>query len=239
MKRSGWVIGIALAFLLVVSASRHSDAGIVIEQTMKNREGKVSRVVVYASGDQLRTDDQDGRLTTIVDFKGDRMVMIDHASRQYVEVRLSQWEKDISEGLRKNFPPVSSRQRNIVVKKTAETATLSGFKTQKIQILADSELVEEHWVARDLDMGEYERLMDRASKGFSKEFRSEMKESRDIHEKLKPHGFSIRIRDYAATYGLGGVDVLDVNKIEQRELKPDVFSPPQGYSRVIPEAPKR
>ena len=239
MKRLTWVMGTCLVLLLLISTSKGSVAGVVIEQMMKDREGKASKVVLYVSADQIRTDDEGSGLTTIADFKGDRMVMIDHGSRQYVEVRLSQWEKEVASGLRKAVPPIFPRQRKIVVKKTGETAIIHGFKTEKIQILADGELIEEDWVTRDLDMREFEKVMDRADQSFSKEFRSEMKEGREIHEKLRPHGFPIRIRDFAATYGLGGVDVLEVKRIEQKELKAEVFAPPAGYKRVIPESPKK
>jgi hypothetical protein len=47
------------------------------------------------------------------------------------------------------------------------------------------------------------------------------------------------IRDYAITYGLKSIDVLEVKKIEKRELKDEFFSPPEGYRRVIPEPPKK
>jgi hypothetical protein len=239
MKKLTLAMGMCLFLLFLVSIPLDSVAGVVIEQMMKDREGKASKVVLYVSADQIRTDDEGSRLTTIADFKGDRMVMIDHGSRQYVEVRLSQWEKEVASGLRKAVPPISPRQRKIVVKKTEETAIINGFKTEKIQILADGELIEEDWVTRDLDMREFEKVMDRADQSFSKEFRSEMKEGREIHEKLRPYGFPIRIRDFAVTYGLGGVDVLEVKRIEQKELKAEVFAPPAGYKRVIPESPKK
>jgi len=239
MKKLTWAMGSGLVLLFLVSIPEGSKAGMVVEQMMKDRDGRASKVVLYVSAEQLRTDDEVSKLTTIVDFKGDRMVMIDHVSRQYVEVKFSQWEKEVSAGLKKAVPPVSSGQRKVVVKKTGETAFINGFKTEKVQVLVDGELIEENWVTRDLDMGEFERVMDRASQSFSNEFRSEMKEGREIHEKLRPYGFPILIKDYAVTYGPGGIDVLEVKKIEQKELKTEVFAPPTGYKRIIPESPKK
>jgi hypothetical protein len=238
MKKIPWSVGMGLGLLMVFMA-QDLKAGMVVEQVMKDREGKISRVVLYVSAERLRTDDEGIGLSTIADFKGDRMVMVDHASKQYVEVKFSQWEKDVSAGLKRSVPPLSPRQRNIAVKKTGETAVINGFKTEKVQIEVDGEVIEENWVTRDIDMREFEKVMDRASQSFSKEFRSEMKEGREIQEKLRPYGFPVRIRDFAASYGLGGIDVLEVKKIEQRELKAEVFSPPEGYKRIIPEIPKK
>jgi hypothetical protein len=239
MKRTAGSVGMGLGLLMLLSMAQDLSAGMVIEQAMKDREGKTSRVVLYVSAEKMRTDDEGSGLTTIADFKGDRMIMVDHVSRQYVEVKFSQWEKDVSAGLKGAVPPVSSRQRTIAVKKTGETAVINGFKTEKVQIEVDGEVIEENWVTRDIDMREFEKVMDRAAQSFSKEFRSEMKEGREIQEKLRPHGFPIRIRDSAATYGLGGIDVLEVKKIEQKELKAEVFAPPAGYKRIIPEPQKK
>ena len=41
------------------------------------------------------------------------------------------------------------------------------------------------------------------------------------------------------TYGLGAIDRVEVKKIEKKEFKEDVFLPPPGYQRIIPEAPKK
>jgi hypothetical protein len=167
------------------------------------------------------------------------MVMIDHRSKQYVEIRFSQWEKEVSERLKKSAPGTKAKSRKILVKRTGETAILNGFQTEKIEIFADGKLVEENWVTRDVEMKEIEKVMDRVAQGFSKEFRSEMKEGREIYEKLKPYGFPILIKDYSMTHGLGGIDALEVKKLEKKELKDEVFLPPSGYQRIMPEPSKK
>jgi len=118
------------------------------------------------------------------------------------------------------------------VRRAGETATLVGFRTEKVDVFADGELIEENWVTRDIDMSEVEKVMERVSKGFSKEFRAEVVEGREIYEKLKTYGFPILVKDYAVTHGLGGMDVLEVKKLEQKELKEEVFLPPKGYERI-------
>ena len=136
-------------------------------------------------------------------------------------------------------PVIKPKTRKILVRKTGEKATINGFRTEKIEILADGELIEENWVTRDVDMEEIGKVMERVAQGFSKDFRSEMKEGREIYEKLKPHGFPILIKDYTITYGLKGSDVLEVKKIERKELKDEIFLPPPDYQRIIPEKPKK
>ncbi|MEW6375583.1 MAG: DUF4412 domain-containing protein [Thermodesulfobacteriota bacterium] len=239
MKRTASVVHGMVTILLLIFLCEKSMAGVVIEQMMKGREGIASKVIIYYSGHRFRTDHLEGGLTTIMDFKGDRMIMVDHSSRSYVEVKFSHWEKEIAKRLKKETPVTTPRERKIIVRRAGETATINGFRTEKIEILADGELIEENWVTRDVDLKEMEEVMEKEARGFSKEFRLEMKEGREIYEKLKPYGFPILIKDYTMTYGLGPIDRMEVKRIEQKDLKDEVFLPPAGYQRIVPKPSKK
>jgi len=108
-------------------------------------------------------------LTTIMDLKGDRIILIDHPSKKYLSMTLSVWEKEMAKQLRKDQPFLRSNERAITVRRFGETANINGFKTEKIEVLAGTELIEEHWMTRDVDMSEVDRVMERASQGFSKD----------------------------------------------------------------------
>jgi hypothetical protein len=239
MKRIASVIQGMMTFFLLIFLSQECIAGVVIEQVMKDVEGRTSTVFLYFSDSRLRTDHPEGGVTTIMDFKSDRMVMIDHRSKSYVEMKFSQWEKEVAKRLKSEAPVIKPKARKILVRKTGETAIINGFRTEKIQILADGELIEENWVTRDVGMEEIGKVMERVAQGFSKDFRYEMKEGREIYEKLKPYGFPILIKDYTITYGLKASDVLEVKKIERKELKDEIFLPAPNYQRIIPEKPKK
>jgi hypothetical protein len=231
----GWLIP-----LLIMVTHGKALAGMVVEQVMKDKDGSPSKAVLYFSDYQFRTDHAEGGLSTIMDFKGDRLVMIDHRSKNYVEVKLSQWEKEIAKQLKKEFPGMKKpKETKISVRRTGRTAVINGFSTEQVEILADNERIEEDWMTRDVEMKEMEKVMDRVAQGFSKDFRHEMKEGREIYEKLKPYGFPILVKDYTTSYGLGAIDRVEVKKVEKRELKDDVFLPPAGYQRIIPESRKK
>jgi hypothetical protein len=233
-----FLMGLLVVFLSTF-AFRESLAGVVVEQWVRGREGGPSKVVLYFSDYRFRTDHPESGLSTILNLKEDQLVLIDHRSKNYVEVKLSQWEKEVAKRLNQESQGTKPKERKIVVRKTGKTATINGFKTEQIEILAGGELIEENWVTRDVEMREVEQVMDRVAQGFSKDFRLETKEGREIYEKLKAHGFSILVKDYTMTYGLGAIDRIEVKKIEKKELKDEVFHPPVGYQKVIPEAPKR
>lgn len=233
MKKSIFGMGFPLSILVIVLLFQECLAGVMIDQVMKDREGTSSRVTLYFSGERLRTDDVDHGLSTIMDFKGDRMVMVDHRSKNYIEVRFSQWEKEVAEQFKKDLPAVRPKARRIVVRRAGETATINGFRTEKVEVFADGERIEENWVTRDVDMSEIEKVMERVSKGFSMEFRNQVAEGREIYEKLKPYGFPIVVKDYAIIHGSEGVSVVEVKKLEQKELNEEIFMPPKGYERVL------
>ncbi len=239
MKGRTLFSSVVLIGALLFHASGEGFAGVTVEQVMRNQDGILSRALLYLSGTQYRTDHQERGLTTILDFKGDRLVMIDHRSKSYVEVKLSEWEKEVARRLKKESPTVKRKERKIIVRKTGKTAVINGFQTEQVEILAGGELIEENWVTRDVEMKEVEPVMDRVAQVFSKDFGHEMKEGREIYEKLKPHGFPVLIKDYTMSYGLGAINRLEVKKIEKKELKDEIFLPPAGYQRIIPEAPKK
>jgi len=239
MKKTTLFFLVSLIGVLLLEVPEEGLAGVAVEQMVRDREGNPSKVLLYFSDYRFRTDHQEGGLTTILDFKGDRLVMIDHQSKSYVEVKLSQWEREVAKRLKEEFPGVKPKAKKIIVRKTGRTAVINGFQTEQIEILGEGELIEENWVTRDVEITEIEQVMDRVSQGFSKDFRLEMKEGREIYEKLKPYGFPILIKDYTITYGLGAMDRLEVKKIEKKELGKEVFLPPAGYQRIVPKSPKK
>lgn len=236
MTSSAWGI---IPMVLLILMVQECPAGVVIEQVVRDREGNTSKVIMYFSESRFRSDHPNGGLTTMIDFKEDRMVMIDHISKHYVEVKFSRWEREVAERLKRSVPDIQPKSRKIVIKKTGERSTLNGFRTEKVQIIADGELIEENWVTRDVALEEVEKVMDKVALGFSKEFKTEMKEGWEIYEKIKAFGFPILVKDYTIAHGLGGVDVLEVKKIEKKELKDEAFLPPKDYQRVIPEPSKK
>jgi hypothetical protein len=236
MASIGWGF---ITFLFSMLMFQEGLAGVVVEQVMRDKEGNASKVFLYFSENKYRTDHPDGGMATIIDFQGDRIMMIDHRARCYVEIKFSQWEKEVAERLKRSTPKIKMAPRKIIVKGTGETATINGFRTEKVEIIANGELIEENWVTRDVDLKDVEKVMERIALGFSKQFKSEMKESREIYDKLKTFGFPILVKDYTITYGLKAIDVLEVKKMEKRELMDEIFLPPSGYQKIVPEPSKK
>ena len=239
MKTKFSLLLILFIAALLLSVPENGLAGVVIEQVVRDKDGIPSKAFLYFSDYRFRTDHPEARMTTILDLKKDGLVMIDHQAKSYVEVKLAEWEREVAKRLKDESPGIKPRERKIVVRKTGRKAVINGFQTEQIEVLADGELIEENWMTRDVEMKEIEQVMDRVADRFPKDFRLEMKEGREIYEKLKPYGFPILIKDHAITYGLKAIDRVEVKKIEKKELKDEVFLPPAGYQRIIPEPPKK
>ncbi len=237
-KGDRWFPGLLVLFSLFISI-QESRAGVIIEEIHRDLDGKRVNVVRFFSENQFRTDHPEAGRTTIIDFKADRMVMIDHSSRAYVEIKFSRWEKEVSEKLKKSTPQTKPKERKITVRGTGEKALINGFQSEKVEIRANGELIEENWMTRDADFQEVEKVMEKVAKGFSRDFQLEMKEGREIYQKLKTYGIPVLIKDYTLTYGLGPINVMEVQKIEKKDLKEETFLPPPAYQRIITDAPKR
>jgi len=239
MKGSTLFSTIVLIGVLLFWLSGEGFAGVIVEQVVRDENGVASKAVLYLSDTQYRTDHLERGKTTVLDFKGNRLMMIDHQSKNYVEVKLSEWERDVARRLKEQSPGVKPKKREIIVRKTGKKAVINGFQAEQVEVVAGRELIEENWVTRDVEMKEIEPVMDRVARVFSKDFRNEMKEGREIYEKLKPYGYPVLIKDYTMTYGLGAIDRVEVKKIEKKELKEEIFLPPLGYQKIIPDSSKK
>ena len=236
IRSAGWGSWAVLGLFLIC---QECMGGVIVEQVVKDKNGIPLKVILSASDSQCRTDAPEKGLSTILNFKEDRLMMIDHRSKRYVDVKLSEWEKETAGRLKEEFHGMKSKEKKISVKKTGQTSVMNGFQTEKVNVMADGELIEENWVTRDIDLKELEEVMGRASGIFSKDFQSEMKQGREIYEKVKSYGYPVLIKDYSSTYGLAPIDRVEVKKIEKKELKDEAFLPPAGYQKIIPEPSKK
>ena len=233
MKKRGLCLGL-LSILSLGIFLENALGVVVIEQVMRERGGKVSKATLSFSDQRFRTDQEEGGSTVIIDFRKDLMILVNHQLRTYTEMKFSQWEKEVARLLKMESSGVKSKTRKIVVKRTEEKVIVNGFHTEKIDIVADGELIEENWVTRDVNLADVEKLMERVARSFSKDFGVEMKEGREIYEKLKPYGFPVLVRDYSMTVTRAPIDRLEVTRIERVDLKEDVFLPPNLYQQTNP-----
>ena len=132
MEKVGLFLEISLLTLLLVGIFPECMAGVVIEEAHRDQEGRVSKVLCYFSENRFRTDDSETGLRVIIDFKNDRMIIINHHSKRFIEIKFSQWEKKVAEQLKKKFPAIQPKSRIINMRRSGETATINGFQTEKI-----------------------------------------------------------------------------------------------------------
>jgi len=233
MKKRGLCLGL-LSILSLGIFLENALGGVVIEQVMRERGGKVSKATLSFSDQRFRTDQEEKGATVIIDFGKDLMILVNHQLRTYTEMKFSQWEKEVARLLKMESSATKSKTRKIVVKRTEEKVIVNGFNTEKIDILADGELIEENWVTQDVNLADVEKLMERVARSFSRNYGIEMKEGKEIYEKIKSHGFPVLVRDYSMTVTRAPIDRLEVTRIERVDLKEDVFLPPSLYQQTNP-----
>ena len=102
MKKRTLMVCVILSILFLIA--QLSNGGIIIDQRVKDNEGKTAQVILYCSENQLRTDHPESGLSTIMDLKADQIVLIDHRSKGYLSMKLSQWEKELAKRLKERRP---------------------------------------------------------------------------------------------------------------------------------------
>jgi hypothetical protein len=203
-------------------------AGTVIDQDMVDVWGRKSGLVLFYSEKKLRIDQKDGKLSTIMDFKKNRIVILDHASKTYVAYPFSVWEKRVSQDM---ATKQKAQKKEIRIEATGAEKVINGFQTRQIQVFMDDFLFQDNWVTQEVNL---EEMLETIKKGvgrlsgFSK---TEIKEKEEIYRKINEWGFPILTTEYRQVYGKTLKEITKVARIEARRLNGNLFTPPKGYTQ--------
>lgn len=203
-------------------------AGTVIDQDMTDVWGKKSGLLLYYSKKRLRIDQKDGKLSTIMDFKKDRIVILDHTTKSYIAYPLSSWGEQVS---KKIAPQEKHPKRKIRVESTGEEAEINGFKTKQIQVFINGVLFQDIWVTQDVDLEEMLGVIKKGMGRPSGLSREEMEEKEEIYKKVKETGFPILTTEYRQVFGKTLKDITEVKRIVTQNLDSRLFAPPKGYTK--------
>lgn len=203
-------------------------AGTVIDQNMIDLWGKKSGFVLFYSNKRLRIDQKNGKLSTIMDFRKDRILVLDHVSKTYIEYPFSKWEKQVSQ---KMGSQQKAHKRESRIEATGAKKVINGFKTRQIRVFIDGVLFQDNWVTQDVDLEEMLKAIKKGVGRLSGFSRAEMEEKEEIYHKIKEWGFPILTNQYQKVYGKTLKEVTEVKRIETQRLNSHLFIPPRGYTQ--------
>jgi len=227
LKKPGWNAAFAFLTVCIVLTAQEGLAGVMIDQVMKDREGGLRGHPLFF-GERLRTDDVDHGLTTIMDFKGDRMVMVDHRAKNYIEVKFSQWEKEVAEQFKKDLLPFSPGRGG---------SSSGGGRDSHDQWFSHGEgggVCRRGADRGELDdpgrdMSEIEKVMERVSRDSHRSFGARWPREGRSTRNLNPTGFRSSSKTLPSPRS-EGMSVLEVKKLEQKELSEELFLPPRAMT---------
>ena len=211
----------ALAFEGLLKASLSSEQGVVAQ--IRARYSKAGDVRM-----DIQSKDADGQpvnATTIMPAKGKSYYTIAHDQRAIVEMpysTLATTSKQVTG---------SADNANLEVKKLGKEA-VSGVQTEHVRVIdQDNRAVIDLWLTQKYPAD----LWTRAFRGRNLGLEMSDDERTKAMKKygVKP-GFSMKMRVEQA----GGVPVVFlVEQVRRGPVPPDVFSLPEGYTRIQPPAP--
>lgn len=213
----------ALAFEGLLKASLSSEQGVVAQINARYSKGGDVRM-------DIRSKDADGHpvnATTIMPAEGKSYYTIAHDQRTIIEAPYS--------ALAKNSRQVtgSGENANLEIKKLGKE-TVSGVPTEHVRLIdRDNRAVIDLWLTQKYPAD----LWTRAFRGRNLGLEMSDDERTKAMKKygVKP-GFSMKMRVEQAE----GVPVVFlVEQVKREPVPPDVFSLPEGYTRIDAPAPAR
>lgn len=226
-RKSSVTWGLVVLGIVFLSAST-IRAGTVIDQEMIDMWGKRSGFVLFYSKKRLRIDQKDGELSTIMDFGKDRIVILHHVSKTYIEYPFSTWEKQVSQKMESQR---NADKREIRVQSTGAEKVINGFKTRQIQVFIDGVLFQDNWVTQDVDLEDMLAAIKKGAGRLGGLSKAQVEETEEIYHKIKEWGFPILTTEYHQFYGKSLKEVTEVKRIETGRLNSHLFTRPRGYTQ--------
>ncbi|MBW2057676.1 MAG: DUF4412 domain-containing protein [Deltaproteobacteria bacterium] len=217
-----------VALVLSILPAFPAGGGTFIDQDTIDIWGRKQGLVLYYSKGRLRIDQKDGRLSTIMNFAENRIVVLDHLSKSYVEYPLSRWKRRVSQRMKGTG---SYQRREVRVEPTGQEKVINGFRTRRIRVMIGGVLFQESWVTRDVELGDMLRAIRKGAGTPSGLSKAQMEEKEEIYEKVSQWGFPILTVEYRILSGKTLTETTEVNAIATRKLGNRLFTPPKGYTR--------
>ncbi|MCK4547008.1 MAG: DUF4412 domain-containing protein [Candidatus Eisenbacteria sp.] len=131
--------------------------------------------------------------------------------------------------MKKEEPP-AARKLKVQVKKTSEKPKIVGYSTQKYEVRVDGELVEELWIAPDvnvgaeIDLGKYREFSTSMSSGSAEASYSLAEEYMALMER----GYPLKKIEYEE----GEQTVTEATKAEKKKIPDSEFRPPKSFRKA-------
>ena len=181
--------------------------------------GKTLQQFTYATkGERIRMEVEPSpgmTMAIIVDTRARSVTMIRDEAKMYFEMNLDQMS-----------PPPSVKETEITVTKTGKKETILGYECEQMMIKQEDRNAE-LWVTRGLGRFVQVNMNPRAQSPMLKKLEEEL---------LNEGYFPLRL----LSTGSEGKTVMEVVKIEKKQLDDKMFTVPAGYQKMqMPQPPKQ
>jgi len=198
-------------------------------------------------GAKMRTDSGTDT-STIIDYKADKITMLDHKRKQYSEQKISEVLAQLKltfEAMRAQMAQLPKEQRDAMegvlgqkaelkLKPTDETQKIIGFEAKKFRLEQAGKESGEVWYSKAIDMKDVAPY----TKRFGEMTRGMMGSSwADVLAKTE-HGYPLRSVITLDVMGQKASYTTETTQYEKVKADPASFAPPADYAKVAaPQMP--
>ncbi len=199
--------------------------------------------ILLWDGAKMRTDSGTEQ-STIVDYKTDSMLMLNHKAKEYSEMKISDMLKSLRaamDAMKKQIESMPPEQRKAMesmlgekgalqIEKTDSSDKIIGFDAKKYKLKQDGKDVGEVWYTKAIDMSDVAPY----AKRFSEMTKGMMGASwADVLAKVE-NGYPLRSTITLDVMGQRASYTTETLKYEKVTPPATAFNAPQGYKKVDP-----
>lgn len=219
---------ILLIAILLTSYCASAEAAWVFTQKETAGSGKTMNTTMTFGKNAIRTDIPDAQTSSLMNFAADKMYLLHHGQKMYMEMVISTMKAQLQQMLARAGQ--NKDKSTLTVKETGERKKIAGFESEKLVIMNGGKPSGEIWITKEIKDKD---VFDVYRRFFELTGSQGAKPGEDLIAGLQKAitlGFPMKI---SIKTNSGDAVEQEVTSVTQKEVKAEAFLPPKDYKKMV------
>ncbi len=216
------------AILMLFAISAWADTVMEQKETVYvdgQEKANMKTVMTYGEG-YMRSDTPKMNASMIMNFKADKVYMIQHANKGYIEAPISML-MGMADSKEKSAPKAAATP---AFKKTGKKEKINGFACEQLLVTSSDGASMEVWVTKAINNKKITEVYKKLMKFGATQNPQASERSKSMEEVLNS-GFPIRTVETRGNQK----HIMEVTAVKEKKSNPATALPPKGYSPMSPQ----
>lgn len=228
MLRTKRALAALTLFAVVTLFATAAHAGWLIKQKQGQGPAGQMEMITYFGDEAIRTEQPGSNMAIIINLKTNRMYMLIHHKKAYIEVDIDQMNKAM-DAQRKMMGKEEKSDVKITIDKTKKKETINGFPCQKVVVKDNGQPIADLWVSKKLSDPELMKTYRKMQEVGGPEGQGPNTSLAQAVKQIAEIGFPVKIVYHNKK---GQTQESVVTEAKKKAFDAKQFTPPKGYTKT-------